>query len=60
MFDYEITGYKVEWKEIGSVVSFEREFGTEEEAVAFIRENITKWWMDWRILKIMVAIGDIE
>lgn len=59
MFDYEIIGYKVEWNEGGSVV-FDRMFDTEEEAVAFIKDRYTIRWRDWRILKIMAAIGDIE
>lgn len=56
MLDYEIKGYTVYWEEVGSVTEFSREFDAEEAAIAFIKENITKWWMNWRIEQRRIAI----
>lgn len=63
MFDYEIKGYTVYWTEVGAVVEFSSkfcEFGTEEEAIAFIKERRTHWWTDYRIEQTRCAVIDCD
>ena len=57
MLDYEILGYYVYYVEKGSCYESTRNFGTEEEAVAFIKKFRHKW-DEYRIIKRQAAIID--
>lgn len=57
MLDYEIQGYLVYFCINGAVCEFNRGFGTEEEAINFIKENRHKW-TEYRIEQTRVAIID--
>ena len=50
MLDYEIAGYIVHWRKVyyGKLVRRCKEFGTEEEAVDFVKENRSTW-VEYRI-----------
>jgi hypothetical protein len=59
MLDYEIKGYIVYWKKeiYGKIVNRCREFGTEEEAVEFVK-GYRLGWVEYRIEQRRTAIID--
>lgn len=57
MLDYEIINYKVEYHRTGSCSSSSTSFGTEEEAIAFIKEERKKW-DEYKLIKLESAIID--
>ena len=57
MLDYEILGYEVFYWRAGSCSETSARFGTEEEAIDFIKECRTKW-RKYRLVKTATAIID--
>ena len=59
MLDYEISGYRVYWKRpyLGKIVRRSREFGSEDEAIEFVKEHRSVW-LEYRIEQHRNAIID--
>lgn len=57
MLDYEIMGYTVEFYRKGGCSFVSASFGTEKEAIDFIKECRNKW-KEYRLIKIQAAIID--
>ena len=57
MLDYEIQGYEVEYFRKNGCGWSSTSFGTEEEAIAFIKESRNRW-VEFKLIKIQTAIID--
>lgn len=57
MLDYEIEKYVVEYLRKNGVGTVTSSFGTEEEAIEFIKDNRSRW-SEYRLIKISHAVGD--
>lgn len=57
MLDYEIEKYTVEYLRKNGIASCTTSFGTEEEAIEFIKESRSRW-SEYKLIKISTAIID--
>lgn len=57
MLDYEGIYYTVDYREDGCVLYKTEKFNTEEECIAFIKNNRNKW-KEYRLVKHTYAIID--
>ena len=55
MLDYEIKGYTVEYYHKNSVGWSTSSFGTEEEAIEFIKQSRSRWY-EYRLIQKRYAI----
>ncbi len=58
MLDYEIDKYRLEFRPLYCRTTFYKDFGSEDDAVCYIKSNY-KNWANYKLQKIQNAIIDL-